>query len=57
MTKKQQTWAIIIVAIIAIVIILKLIFHFWQVAIVGGVAFIVGYTMGYQAKAKKEKNK
>lgn len=55
MTKTQQTWAIIIVAIIAIVIALKLIFHFWEVAIVGGVAFIVGYTVGYRAKSKKGK--
>jgi len=55
MTKSQKTWTIIIVSIIVIVIVLKLIFNFWQVAIVGGVAYITGYTMGYRSKAKKTK--
>ncbi|MCG8575839.1 MAG: hypothetical protein MI810_13210 [Flavobacteriales bacterium] len=55
MTKTQQTWAIIIVSIILIVIVVKLIFTFWQTAIVGAVAFVVGYTMGYRNKSKKVK--
>lgn len=54
MTKSQKTWAIIILGVLLIALVIMLILKFWQIAIIGGAAFIVGYSMGFQhGKGKK----
>ena len=48
MTKQQKTWAVIIVATILIILTVLLVLKFWQIAIIGTAAFIVGYVFGYK---------
>lgn len=53
MDKSTKTTLAIIIGIIIIVIALKLIFTFWETAIVGGVAFIFGYVVAIRRMKSK----
>ena len=54
MDKSTKTTLAIVVGIIIIVIVLKLVFQFWETALVGGVAFIFGYAVAVKRlKGKK----
>ncbi len=58
MNKSQQTWTVLILVLVGGLLVLALIWKFWQIAMVGGVAFLFGYLFGWRrGKGKRENSK
>jgi len=48
MNKSQQTWTVVVFGLVIVLIVLALLWKFWQIAMVGGVAFLFGFIFGYR---------